>query len=455
MLNYDKTRQAGAFTLNSLCEEALRIRSIHRAGTEDHRAADIWHEAGADSAADGSIAAGDLCGDTPCLSEDGAGQYCTVNTLGGGDGARRGVTEGGAGGLPGARGEGAAHEDADSDGAVETGRLEHSETDDPWLEAVYLLEVRKDVQDKFDELFKLVAAINHRGSQNPPPETSVKQSWIRQNAQIIALCSLPVALISVGVSIWNPRAIKSTENADTNFWEKVDARIATKLEPFRTDLRAQSEMLHEINGELRIYFQMNPEPIRRELKRGGDLRPLDFKRQAPGILQFINIAANAGIDVPRETIAGLEKRMLDAPVEDVPFLMAAITNLKSIGPLKRAGLFDQVANRTKPCIANPPERVFGSRKLVDGSKDVYEIKPLEFEGCVQVLDGTYWDNVKFTGCLLIYRGGKIGWGMFFTQGSIFRIELPDHPGNEAKDFVAQLLPQAGSPSLELKKSPLR
>ena len=104
----------------------------------------------------------------------------------------------------------------------------------------------------------------------------------------------------------------------------------------------------------------------------------------------MNVAALYGVDIPPDTIEKLSALMPHAPPQEVPFLLAAITNLKAIGPLKRLGLFDQVANRTKPCIVNPPWVVSGPPLEPTAIKNVYQVHAREFNDCVQVLDGTFW-----------------------------------------------------------------
>jgi hypothetical protein len=263
-----------------------------------------------------------------------------------------------------------------------------------------------------------------------------------------------ICVASLSVMIWQVKAPQSTQNEDERFWLKMDKHILDQvkvpLEAIQMAQQSQTGDLRELKGTVDVMARiLLPQALPRQLKKQAEFNQPDFEKNTRAVAQTMNVAAAYGIVVPAKTIEQLADRMAKAPPEEVPFLLAGIINLKSIAPLREMGLFNQVANQSTPCVANPPARVSGASELVPGTDHVFKLRNKEFKNCKQVLDGTFWDSVKFTHCLLIYQGGNVGWRFFFTEGSLFRVDLPEHPTLLAKETLGQILPQASSSQIQL------
>jgi|SRR5579871_11895 len=293
---------------------------------------------------------------------------------------------------------------------------------------------------------------NAREGQRIPKE----KNWFASNPTAVSvIVSSIVGAISVFVMVWQVKAPQAAQNEDERFWLKMDKHIADQLKEPLEGIRAaqqnQAGDLRELKGTVDVMAKiLLPQALPQQLKKQAALNQQDFGKSVRETARLADVAAVYGVSIPSETVDQLSARMTNAPEEEVPFLLAAIINLKSVRPLKEMGLFDQVASASTPCIANPPQNVSGSIELVPGTAHVFKIENKEFKDCVQVLDGTFWDKVRFTRCLLIYHGGYVGWGFLFTDGSLFRIDLPERPTPQAKETLAKLLPQAGSLQTQLK-----
>ncbi len=126
--------------------------------------------------------------------------------------------------------------------------------------------------------------------------------------------------------------------------------------------------------------------------------------------------------------------------------ISAFINYQGFMFTKTFGLpLTKVTQESKPCIIDPPSKVSGTRTHVSG--DVYKISPLIFTECVQVLDGVFWDNVEFDGCVLVYRGGNVGWGILLTRASIYHVELSSEPKPHGKDLL-RLIVEQSSPQIK-------
>ena len=78
----------------------------------------------------------------------------------------------------------------------------------------------------------------------------VQGGWFRRNAPIISLCSIPIALASIVVALWNPRAMRNADKADEAFWLKVDSRIESKSGTIRDGLSKVEQSIAHLDGVL-------------------------------------------------------------------------------------------------------------------------------------------------------------------------------------------------------------
>jgi len=190
--------------------------------------------------------------------------------------------------------------------------------------------------------------------------------------------------------------------------------------------------------------------IVQKVQDSAKLTPQEFKLESRQIAQTLNIAAEYGMDLPPETVRQLSNRLMELNPDQAPIILAALVNFKSARSLKRADLLDPITRLKTPCVENPPAVVSGAPPTkIEGQ--LYRLNLKEFHDCVQILDGTFWDNVKFRRCLLVYRGGPVGWGIIGFDESLFKIALPEHPTDRFHEFT-QTLVAKDFPNFELKPS---